>query len=104
MISHAVVLAVTAELPMLNAIADEVVAILTLSVPIGPIDAVDPLAVCMYDDMFVPFSIYSLPTAHSIIPVTPSKSDNALPITVPINGEALGLAKPSPPETSISPL
>ncbi len=45
MISHAVVLAVTAALPMLNAIADDVVAILTLSVPIGPIDAVPAPAV-----------------------------------------------------------
>ena len=89
---------------MLNAIADEVVAILTLSVPIGPIDAVDPLAVCMYDDMFVPLCIYSLPTATSITPEVPLKSSRDFPIIVPINGVLVVLANPSPPEISMSPL
>jgi len=44
-ISHAVVFAVTAELPTLIAIAEVVVAILTLSVAIGPMLALEPLAV-----------------------------------------------------------
>ena len=52
--SHAVVFAVTAELPMLNAIADEVVAIRTLSVAIGPILRLPAAGVCIYDAMFFP--------------------------------------------------
>ena len=54
MISHAVMLAVTAELPVLIAIAHEVVAIRTLSVAIGPKLAVVPPGVLIYDAMIVP--------------------------------------------------
>ena len=63
-ISHAVVLAVTAELPMLNAMAHVVVAIRTLSVAIGPKFAVPAPGVLIYDDMFVPLCIYA-GIAHS---------------------------------------
>ena len=104
MISHAVVLAVTAELPMLNAIADEVVAIRTLSVAIGPIRKLPAAGVCIYDAMILPLIFYNLPTATSMTPDVPSKFSRDLPITVPINGVVVGLANPSPALTNISPL